>query len=264
MLREDTQFQGEGGVLVKHGAGIALIPQTPSERAERVQSFTARINKVKSASGVLGCVELAKLDKERREVTIKALGEGGAESIVLAAKPGHLLWTDDSRLAGFAKNEHGVKSAWTQVVLQWAAQRGYISEQKFVTSTARLLGFGYSFTSPSLASLIAAAEIADWDRTRWPLSRALNQLGTESIHLRDAASLTVSFLERVYRESILDERRRAITLALMDQLGNRPGGIQMVQAIKRAVALAFGVNVLGAVAAVSTIDAWLKNRPIHP
>lgn len=45
-----------------------------------------------------------------RDLTIKALGEGGAESIVLASKPGHLLWTDDARLAGLAMNEHGVKS----------------------------------------------------------------------------------------------------------------------------------------------------------
>jgi hypothetical protein len=218
---------------------------------------------VKSVSSVLGCVELAKLDKQRRDVTIKALGEGGAESIILAAKPGHLLWTDDCRLGGFARTEHGVKSAWTQVVLQWAALHGYISEQKFFKSSARLIGFGYSFTSPSLPVLIAAAEIADWDRSRWPFSQALNQLGTESIQLREAASLTVSFLERVYRESILDERRRAITLALMDKLGDRSGGPSIVQEIKKAVPIAFGLNALGAAAAVSTIGAWLKSRTIR-
>jgi hypothetical protein len=50
----------------------------------------------------------------------------------------------------------------------------------------------------------------------------------------------------------------------MDQIGKRPNGVQMVQAIKRAVPLAFGVNVLGAAAAVSAIDAWLNNRPIRP
>jgi hypothetical protein len=263
MLREDNRYEGESGVLVKHETGIAFIPQTPSERAERVRLFTERIKKVKSASSVRGCLELAKLDKQRRDVTIKAIGEGGAESIVLAAKPGHLLWTDDSRLAGFARNEHGVRSAWTQVVLQWAAQRGHISEQKFFVSTAKLVGYGYSFTSPSLPALIAAAEISNWDKARWPLSRAVDQLGTDSIQLQDAASLTVPFLERIYRESILDERRRALTWALMDQIGNRPSGIQMVQAIKRAVPLAFRVNVLGADAAVSTIDAWMKNRPIR-
>jgi hypothetical protein len=148
-------------------------------------------------------------------------------------------------------------------VLQWAALHGYISEQKFFKSSARLIGFGYSFTSPSLPVLIAAAEIADWDRSRWPFSQALNQLGTDSIQLREAASLTVSFLERVYRESILDERRRAITLALMDKLGDRSGGPSIVQEIKKAVPIAFGLNALGAAAAVSTIGAWLKSRTIR-
>ena len=207
-------------------------------------------------------MEFAKLDKHRRELTIKALGVGGAESIILAAKPGHLLWTDDSRLAGFARNEHGVKSVWTQVVLQWAVQRGYISEQKFFASTAKLIGYQYSFTSPSLPALIAAAEMSEWDKARWPLSRALEQLGNESIQLRDAVSLTVPFLERVYRANILDERRRVLTWALMDQIGKRVGGIQMVKAIKRVVPSAFGVNVLGATDAVSAIDAWLNDRPI--
>jgi tetratricopeptide (TPR) repeat protein/predicted nucleic acid-binding protein len=263
MLQEDARFQGEGGVLVKHGAGIALIPRTPSERAERVRLLTERITKVKAASATVGCVEMAKLEKLHRELMVKAFGEGGAESIVLSAKSGHLLWTDDMRLAGFAKTEQGVKSAWTQVVLQWAAQRGYISEQRFVDCTARLIGYGYSFTSPSLASFVAAAEISEWDQARWPFSKALGQLGTESILLRDAAVLTLSFLEKVYRETILDERRRAITVSLMDQIGNRQGGTPFVHEIKRALRVAFGLNVLGAEAAVSAIDAWLNSRTIR-
>jgi tetratricopeptide (TPR) repeat protein len=263
MLREDMQFHGDGSVVVKHGPGFAFIPLTVSEREERIQSLTSRINKVKSASTVVGCIELAKLDEHHRNIMIKALGEGGAESVVLAATPGHLLWTDDCRLGGFARTEYGVKSAWTQVVLQWATLRGYISEQTFFKSSARLIGFGYSFTSPSLSVLIAAAEIADWDQSRRPFCQAIDQLRTESIQLRDAASLTVSFLERVYRESILDERRRVITLALIDKLGNRLGGPSIVQEIKRAVPVAFGLNALGAVAATSTIDAWLNSRTIR-
>jgi len=33
-----------------------------------------RITKVTAAASVLGCVELAKLDKQRRQVTIKSFG----------------------------------------------------------------------------------------------------------------------------------------------------------------------------------------------
>src|SRR5713101_5652839 len=39
-----------------------------------------------------------------RDLTIKALGEGGAESIVLASKPGHLLWTSTASNPGTELN----------------------------------------------------------------------------------------------------------------------------------------------------------------
>jgi hypothetical protein len=93
--------------------------------------------------------------------------------------------------------------------------------------------------------------------------RALAQLGRESIELRDAAQLAVSFLPRVYRQSILDERRRAITLELLDQIGSRTGGVQMIHAIRRAVPRVFGLDVIGAEAAAPAIDGWLKSRTIQ-
>lgn len=89
------------------------------------------------------------------------------------------------------------------------------------------------------------------------------QLGTESIQLRDAAQLAVYFLPQVYRQNILDERRRAITLELLDQIGRRTGGVQMIQAMRRAVPQVFGVDVIGAEAAVSAIEGWLRSRTIQ-
>jgi hypothetical protein len=156
-----------------------------------------------------------------------------------------------------------VKSAWTQAILLWAAQRGHISEQQFFTSTAKLIGYNYTFTSPSLPALIAAAEIAEWDKSRRPLSQALVQLGTESIQLRDAAQLAVYFMPQVYRQNILDERRRAITLERLDQIGRRTGEVQAIQAIRRAVPQVFGLDVIGTAAAASTIDGWLKSRTLQ-
>jgi len=263
VISDDSRYRGDGGVLTKIGSSVALVPQSSADREARVRAFTERMNKVRTASRILGCVELAKLDKQRRELTIKAFGDGGAESIILAAKPGNLLWTDDWRLAGYGTTEHGVKSAWTQAILLWAAQRGYISEEQFVRSTAKLVGYGYNFTSPSLPALIAAAEIAEWDKSRRPLSQALAQLGTESIQLRDAAQLAVYFLPHVYRQNILDERRKAITFELLDQIGKRSGGIEAVKAIRRAVPQVFGLDVIGAESAASAVDGWLRSRAIR-
>jgi len=263
MLREDTLFRGEGGVLTKSATGVAFTPITPIERNERLQSLSSRIDKLKGACKIVGCVELAKLEGQRRDLMIKAFGEGGAESIVLASKPGHVLWTDDSRLGSFARTEHGTTSAWTQVVLQWAAAKGHIPEEGLTASTRRLIGHGYVFTSPSLPALAMAAKMADWNSTNWPLSQAIDQLGSETIHLRDAATLAVSFMELTYGEAlILDEKRRSIVRAALDRLGSRSGGMQSIGEIRRAVLTVFGLNVVGASDVLRTIDAWLRSRTI--
>jgi len=56
---------------------------------------------------------LASIDPERRERLVKFFGRHGAESIVIASMPGHVLWTDDMILADLAKTEFGVRRVWT-------------------------------------------------------------------------------------------------------------------------------------------------------
>jgi len=91
MIREDALFRGEGGVLTKQNGRVVFIPITPAEKAERHQLLLRRVNKVKTTCKVVGCMEFASLNPQRRDIMIKALGRGEAESIVLASKPGHLL-----------------------------------------------------------------------------------------------------------------------------------------------------------------------------
>jgi len=263
MIREDALFRGGGGVLTKQNGRVVFTPITPAEKEERRQLLLRRINKVKAACKVVGCIEFASLNPQRRDIMIKALGQGGAESIVLASKPGHLLWTDDARLGGFARTEYGAKSVWTQAVLQWAAGKGHISEEKLALSTAQLIGFGYSFTSPSLPALVEAAKIAEWNPGRWPLSSALDQLGSETIHLRGAAILGAAFIEQTYRQAILDEPRRQIVTSILDKLADRPGGIRAIEGIQAFVPTIFGLNVIGATDVFTIIQTWFKARTIQ-
>lgn len=263
MLREEALFRGAGGgVLTRIEHRTAYIPITEAEKARRLEVLQSNIEKLKSLATVVSCVELARLDSQQREATIKVFGQGGAESVILASRPGHLLWTDDHRLAGAARNDFGVMSAWTQCITHWSAIKGFVAAENFADISAKLIGYGYYFTSPSPASLVAAAKIADWNPTQWPLAAALEQLGTKNIDPRAAAVLSVSFLERTYREAIFDERRRMIVQQLLDKLAKRSEGIDIIKAIKKALSTVFGLNVVGAADAESTIEAWLKVREL--
>lgn len=108
MLQEDMQYHGDGAVLVKQGDRVAFIPQTASEREGRIQSFTTRINKVKSVSTVVGCVELQS-STSTVEISPSKLSEK-AELRVLS---------------------------WRQSLVIC------ISERKFFKSSARLIGIGW-------------------------------------------------------------------------------------------------------------------------
>src|SRR5206468_12866459 len=80
------------------------LPSFPTRRSSDLRTELARIDELvdflESSCEVRGCQELASLDPERRENLVKWFGQHGAESILLAFRPGHVLWTDDLILAG--------------------------------------------------------------------------------------------------------------------------------------------------------------------
>src|SRR5208337_634203 len=99
---------------------------------------------------------LASIDPERRERLVKFFGRHGAESIVIASMPGHVLWTDDMILADLAKTEFGVRRVWTEAALQARAQAGNLDPVELATASTKLAGWGYSFTTPSIEALMRA------------------------------------------------------------------------------------------------------------
>jgi O-glycosyl hydrolase len=113
LATEEAEPRAEGGVFAKVDGAYALIEDTQAARALRAQRLNSLVDLVSSSSKVLGCQELAAVDPQKRGVLIEAFGNCGAESMVLASKPGHVLWTDDFTMARFAHQEFGVRNVWT-------------------------------------------------------------------------------------------------------------------------------------------------------
>jgi hypothetical protein len=57
-------------------------------------------------------------------------GQYGAETMALAAEPDSVLWTDDLIQGQLAKNEFGVKRAWTEVLVELATASGDLSKNE--------------------------------------------------------------------------------------------------------------------------------------
>jgi tetratricopeptide (TPR) repeat protein len=203
---------------------------------------------------------LASIEHERRERLIKFFGRHGAESIVTASMPGHVLWTDDMILADFAKTEFGVRRVWTEAALQARAQAGNLDPAELATASTKLAGWGYSFTTPSIETLMRAGSVAVWNPDQFPLKQALDQFADDSMNMSDAVRLGAELIVKMYNDQYLRGQRRTVTSRLLDRLAMRAGGRETIEALPRSLPIRFGLDLIRARELSDVVRGWSASQ----
>jgi tetratricopeptide (TPR) repeat protein len=259
-LAVQTSEDGEMGFLGKEGDRYVLEPAAPETLRVRREFLQSIVDKVRSGCRITGCPELAAVPPDRREFLVKAIGEHGAQSAVLASAPRRVLWTDDFCLAMIARHEFGARRVWTQVVLQERTEAGAVTPETFFEATAKLIGWRYYFTSPSTPALARAGSLAEWNPERRPLRSALELFSDSGIAARDALALVVSFMVHYGTEVVLPDVRNALTVQILENLAKRGDGLGLIQALTSALPLVFDLNVLRAREFGQVIRAWIATK----
>ena len=256
----------ESGVFVKAENGLGLIESSPERQDEYIRKIRRLIRTLEDKCRVVACTALAAFDPEERNTLIKAFGQHGAESMILASVPGTILWTDDYIQAVLGRREYGVKRVWTQLVVGARTEAGALEPKVYFDVSARLAGFRYFFTSMNPQIFRYAGELTEWKVDEWPFTQVLGSLEDDSVDLGPAVQLVAVFLQLLYKEGLLLDTQSAVTLRVLNHLSKKKDGIAGILGLRRALPRIFGVNVAGENAASETIDAWLaanKKRPLR-
>ena len=257
-VAEQESRPSKGGLFTKVGDNYTLIEETEETKTARLKMLRAVVGLLESVARILPCRQLAAMDTEKRDILYKAFGRHGAETIILAAAPGRLLWTDDQILAQFAAKEHGVRRIWTQVTLQHWTETGKIAAQAYFDASAKLLAMEYSFTSSNSGVLLAAGHLSDWDLNSHLLLTALNQFSAPYVDLLNLLRLAALFGVDLYKEPLDLDRRDRIFTSVLDKLATKPGASAGISAMRHGIERLFGVNVIGARQIQGCIDRWLN------
>jgi hypothetical protein len=261
-LAADAQpRQGETS-LGRDGHRYVLTELGPEAVGSRHRLFESAIEAVKRYCTIAPCPELALISPEKRQFLVKAVGEPGAQSLILASTPGRILWTDDYAVAVLAMHEFGVRRVWTQVALQDRAEAMAIKPDVFIEATAKLLGWRYYFTSASVPALGRAGSLASWNPDMWPLKGAMEVFSDRAIATRDVLQIALSFMLHFSVEAVLSQTRSNLTIRILENLANRGEGLAPISALLRALPLAFGLNVIRAVELAQVVRGWIASR--HP
>lgn len=205
---------------------------------------------------------LASIDHERRERLISFFGRHGAESIVIASMPGHVLWTDDMILADLAKTEFGVRRVWTEAALQARAQAGNLDPAELASASTKLAGWGYSFTTPSLETLMRAGSVAVWNPDQFPLRQGLDQFASNTMSVADAVRLGAEMIVKMYNDAHLRGQRRTVTSRLLDRIALRPGGREAIEMLPRSLPIRFGLDLIRAREFSDVVRGWTAQNEL--
>jgi hypothetical protein len=192
---------------------------------------------------------------------IQFCGQHGAESILLARNPGHILWTDDFMIAAYSQENFGIRRVWTQVVLARLTSEGFFPLNDYWKASAILLGYNYVAMRYNAPILRSAALIAEWESEKWPLKQALNVFA-KSQDLEITVIIAAQFIHDIFNEPITLPSHGEIIMTIFDRFADGPLGITGFKALRRCVKSFFGVNVSAAQDADNYFRHWLELRGI--
>jgi hypothetical protein len=256
-LAEDGRDDGRAvGTIVLADDGQLARINISAEQRERHRTFLGSMrDAVREHCQIRPCPQAAELDPQRRQQLIETIGRHNLDSMLLSAGPDAVLWTDDLILGVIGCMDFHSSRVWTQVVLFVLQQEGSISRREYEQAVARLIGWHYHGVLWSADTLFAAAEIADWQMSQWPIPQIMRGLGNREADPLERVAIAAEAIRTVWRLDIDSFTKQAFLLAVLAGIGS----VQLVRRLREAIPRWFSIDVLSAIEVNECISIWLRH-----
>jgi tetratricopeptide (TPR) repeat protein len=211
---------------------IVDIQVTEQLQAERDEYFAKQLEKIRAIAIVEPCRELSSMDEETKKPLIAIFGRHGTQSILLAKKPGRVLWSDDFVQSSIAMKEYGARVAWTELVAANLETKGLVTRKEAVAAVTTLLGYRYEVLIITPAIFVESARRAGWDKRTSPFSEALAPF----IKLRVTENIFAiigGIASEAIREVPDNKERALIIRGFLETIAVRRDGIRVLGLISR-------------------------------
>jgi tetratricopeptide (TPR) repeat protein len=253
--RDEREPRQRGTMLLRGDGGLTIVEPTPEQRDEHLAFLRTIPDAVRAHCQIRPCPAAASLSPTKRSQIDDVLGRRTLEAMMLGAEDGAVLWTDDLVVGVVAKSDFNADRVWTQVVLCELMQQGGLTPAPFEQATARLVGWHYNGTQVSAGTLVAAAEVAKWDTTLWPVPQVMEPLGNQKVPAVKRLSMAATAIKVVWQQEGLENARQGFLFAVL-------GGIRSIGLVRRLLGHVpdlFGVDVFSADEVADCIRYWLCN-----
>lgn len=241
-----------------------VVVESSSEQRGRHRAFIEGIrDAVRKDCHIRPCPQAVGLPPAQRNTIIKALGKHNLESMLLAAQPESVLWSDDIVVGILARTDFQTRRTWTQAALFVLRHDGTLTQRDYDQAVARLVGWHYQSTRFNEDTLVAAAEIAEWRMERWPVAETLRWMGDGGVDAMERLRLAALATRCVWQRELPYQDRQGFLFGLLSGMGSEA----LIRRFYQEIPGLFSVDVFSSDEVRDCISVWLRmptNRILKP
>lgn len=240
--------------------------ETVAYKKERAKADGEFLTLVEKHCERVPVLELASYNSPKREIMEKSFGQYGLEAMILAAKPDHMLWTDDLVQAQLAITEFGARRVWTQTVLIFLAELGLLTPKERDRAAAKMVGMEYQTTFFDALAILEAVELTNSRPSESPLRNFVDEVASPKADMNVMFPILIELILQLYREDLSAETRDRVTVAFLDAIWKQSKVRSSLLNLRANTQRLFGFNLVGKQQFDDCFDRWhkLMENPITP
>jgi tetratricopeptide (TPR) repeat protein len=254
LLRTYDNPKSLAGTYSKDG----FIPWSPENIEEIRKSLQELIDLIEKHCIVESGLIIGELEVPRRNQLVQIFGQLGVESMMLASRAGHSLWTDDLATAEIGRLEFGCKRIWTQQTVDYFCGEGNLEADFGVEVTVKLMHMRYYYTKPEVRSLLKAVEKTNGDVDKGPLFQSLDWFGDQNVKIEGIHYIGAMFIKSLWQSDHIENIRQTVTIRILERLAKRSKGLSVITSWLENINNIFGLDVVNGAKVKRVIEGWLK------
>jgi tetratricopeptide (TPR) repeat protein len=254
LLHTYDKPQTMAGTYTKNG----FIPWSPENIEEIRRGLQELIDLIEKHCIVESGLVIGELEASRRKQLVQIFGQPAIESMMLAGKSRHTLWTDDLATAEFARKEFGCQRVWTQQIVEYFHREGTLEADFEAEVTMNLMHMRFYYTKPNVRSLLKAVDKAHGDVEKGPLSQALDWFGNSNVKIEGIDYIGAMFLKGLWQSKHLESICQRVTIRVLERISTRSNGLSVIRSWLRNIEHIFWIDVMNANKVKCVIEGWLR------
>jgi tetratricopeptide (TPR) repeat protein len=254
LLRTYDNPKSLGGTYSKNG----FIPWSPETIEETRKSLQELIDLIEKYCIVESGLIIGGLEASRRNQLVQIFGQLGVESMMLAARAGHTLWTDDLATAELSRMEFGVQRVWTQQIVEYFCTEGKFDPDFDAEIATNLMHMRYYYTRPNVRVFLKAVEKTNGDVDKGPLSQSLDWFGDPNVKIEGIYHIGAMFLKSLWQSDHIENIRQTVTIRVLERLAKRSNGLIVIKSWLENINNIFGLDVVNGAKVKRVIEGWMK------